>query len=87
MVLGTILIRANGSFDASAGRVTVMTVFALVQGLPGLHAAWASTSVTFGWAVAPSSLSDELPENLGLPWTGMADYLTAGYRSSPMAEG
>ncbi|MBL8001183.1 MAG: cytochrome c biogenesis protein CcsA [Flavobacteriales bacterium] len=70
VVLGNILLRRAGEWEAP-----VMTVFALVQ-------AFLATMLLGVWigdvrvGSSPFLLIRELPENLGLPWTQLPDYLT-----------
>jgi len=71
MLLGNILI-----FKAKDWEAPVMTVVALVQVflatmLLGIYVG------DFRLGSSPFLLIRELPENLGLPWTGMANYLAA----------
>ena len=74
MVLGNILIygwKRNSTWEAP-----VMTVIALVQ----VFLAFMLLGIYFGdlrLGSSPFLLIRELPENLGLPWTGMAGYLAA----------
>mgnify|MGYP002365073351 FL=1 len=70
VVLGNVLIRKAGAWEN-----TVMTVFALVQ----VFLATMLLGVYVGDVRVGSSpflLIRELGENVGLPWTGIADYLT-----------
>ena len=68
--IGLVLIRRGGTWEAP-----VMTVVALVQ----LFLASMLLGVHIGElriGSSPFLLIRELPENLGLPWTRVADYLT-----------
>lgn len=78
MVLGNILIwRFNRTNSTTAAwEAQVMTVIALVQ----IFLAFMLLGIYVGevrLGSSPFVLIRELPENLGLPWTGMASYLTA----------
>ncbi len=70
VVLGNVLIRRAGEWEAP-----VMTVFALVQ-------CFLATMLLGVWigdvrvGSSPFLLIRELPENIGLPWTKLPDYLT-----------
>ncbi|MCB0769639.1 MAG: cytochrome c biogenesis protein CcsA, partial [Flavobacteriales bacterium] len=77
VVLGNILIwRSRVNPGMTAWEAPVMTVFALVQ----IFLATMLLGIYVGEVRVGSSpflLIRELPENLGLPWTGMANYLSA----------
>ncbi|HRH70258.1 MAG TPA: cytochrome c biogenesis protein CcsA [Flavobacteriales bacterium] len=71
MVLGNILILRAREWEAP-----VMTIVALVQ----VFLAFMLLGIYFGevrMGSSPFLLIRELPENIGLPWTGMATYLSA----------
>ncbi|MFT3885770.1 MAG: cytochrome c biogenesis protein CcsA [Flavobacteriales bacterium] len=75
MIIGNILIQRKGTRTSPGWEGPVMTIVALVQ----LALAWMLLGVyLFGVRMgsSPFLLIRELPENIGLPWTHLADYLT-----------